>query len=157
MVAKQLKRLPIIGIAGVSVIQFIYESDRALFENAISFAQAQVKKLIEKYPDFYPMYTEGGRWQHEGAAWTHWCDGFLPGMMWIFHKHLGADKPEAKFWLEQAIRYTKPLENRKMDRDVHDLGFIFFSTYHRWYQATRETCRPRGSDAGRANHGAALQ
>ena len=36
--------------------------------------------------------------------------------------------------MEQAIRYTKPLEPRKQDRDVHDLGFIFMSTYYRWYR-----------------------
>jgi unsaturated chondroitin disaccharide hydrolase len=114
------------------MIQFIYESDKELFEHAIGFAQKQVKRLVESYPDFYPMYTEGGKWKHEGPAWTHWCDGFLPGMMWIFYKHLGPDKAESKFWLEKAIHYSKPLEQRKMDRDVHDLGFIFLSTYYRW-------------------------
>ncbi len=120
------------------MIQFVYESDRDLFENAMRFAQKQVRKVIEKYPDFYPMYTEGGSWQHEGAAWTHWCDGFFPGMMWLFYRQLGPDKPDSNFWLEQAIRYSKPLEPRKLDGEVHDLGFIFMSTYHRWYQFTRD-------------------
>ena len=27
----------------------------------------------------------------------------------------------------------KALEARKHDREVHDLGFLFFSTYYRWY------------------------
>ncbi|MDQ2713250.1 MAG: glucuronyl hydrolase, partial [Acidobacteriota bacterium] len=117
------------------MIQFIYESDRELFESAMTFAQNQVRKLIETNPDFYPMYTENGDWKHEGVAWTHWCDGFFPGMMWVFLKHLGSDKPDTRFWLEQAIRYTKPLEPRKDDTEVHDLGFIFLSTYHRWYKA----------------------
>jgi unsaturated chondroitin disaccharide hydrolase len=121
------------------VIQFTYDSDRKLFEDALSFGQTQVKRLVEAYPEFYPMYTEDGKWQHEKPAWTHWCDGFLPGMMWIFYRHLGPDKPESKFWMEQAIRYSKPLEHRKMDRDVHDLGFIFLSTYHRWHQVTKDS------------------
>jgi unsaturated chondroitin disaccharide hydrolase len=56
----------------------------------------------------------------------------------MFHKHSTADSPDAKFWLEQAIRYTKPIEPRKHDRDVHDLGFLFLSTYYRWYRLTRE-------------------
>jgi unsaturated chondroitin disaccharide hydrolase len=120
------------------VIQFTYDSDRRLFEDALGFGQSQVKRLIEAHPDFYPMYTEGGKWEHEKPAWTHWCDGFLPGMMWIFYRYLGPDKPDSKFWMEQAIRYSKPLEDRKMDRDVHDLGFIFLSTYYRWYQVTRD-------------------
>jgi unsaturated chondroitin disaccharide hydrolase len=109
MLAEQPAWLFIIVIAGIYVIQFIYESDRQLFQNAIGFAQSQVKRLIEQHPDFYPMYTAGGKWNHEGPAWTHWCDGFLPGMMWLFYKHLGPDKPDSRFWFEQAIRYSRPL------------------------------------------------
>ncbi len=120
------------------MIQFELETDRALFEGALLFAQRQVRRLVESAPDFYPMYTRGGRWKHEGPAWTHWCDGFLPGMMWLFHKRLAAQKADDKWWLEQAIRYSKTLEPRKLDRNVHDLGFIFLSTYYRWYQLTRE-------------------
>jgi unsaturated chondroitin disaccharide hydrolase len=121
------------------VIQFEPETNRALFEHALEFGKRQVKRLIETHPDFYPIYTEEGRWKHEGPAWTHWCDGFLPGMMWIFRKHCGANgTAEEKYWLEQAIRYTKPLEPRKHDRDVHDLGFIFLSTYFRWYRLTKD-------------------
>ncbi len=120
------------------MIQFIYESDRELFENAMGFAQKQVRRLIENYPDFYPMYSVAGKWKHEGPAWTHWCDGFLPGMMWLFYNTWARIGRTSKFWLEQAIRYSKPLESRKTDSDVHDLGFIFFSTYHRWYQVTRD-------------------
>ena len=108
------------------------------FEDAIRVAQQKVRKLIEKHPDFYPMYTKEGKWKHEGPAWTHWCDGFLPGMMWIFHRRSGGGSADSAFWKEQAIRYTKPLEERKFDRDVHDLGFIFLSTYYRWYRLTKD-------------------
>jgi unsaturated chondroitin disaccharide hydrolase len=122
------------------MIQFERETDRSLFENAFKFCQKQVKSLIERHPDFYPMYTQNGKWKHEGAVWTHWCDGFLPGIMWLFHKRLSSNNhsADAKYWLDQAIRYTKPLEPRKHDREVHDLGFIFLSTYYRWYQSTRD-------------------
>src|SRR5437764_901211 len=77
------------------------------------------------------MYTREGRWKHPGEAWTHWCDGFFPGMMWI----LAARDGDAE-WREQAIRYSKPLEPRQFDRNVHDLGFIFMSTYKRWLDLT---------------------
>ncbi len=121
------------------MIQFELETDRALFDDAFRFAEHQVRSLIEKYPDFYPMYTKDGRWKHEGPAWTHWCDGFLPGIMWLFAKR---GKPDggavSKYWQEQAIRYSQPLEPRKFDREVHDLGFIFFSTYYRWHQLTKD-------------------
>ncbi len=108
-----------------------------LFEQAFYFAQKQVRKLIEKNPGFYPLYTQNGVWKHEGPAWTHWCDGFLPGMMWIFRKHAG-DSADGKFWQEHAARYSKEIEPRKNDRDGHDLGFLFLPTYYRWYRLSRE-------------------
>jgi unsaturated chondroitin disaccharide hydrolase len=119
------------------VIQFGNEQGK-IFEDALTFAENQVRKLIEKHPSFYPMYTKNGKWKHEGPAWTHWCDGFLPGMMWIFERHAERDSADAKYWMDNAIRYTTPLEPRKFDRDVHDLGFIFLSTYYRWYQLTHD-------------------
>ena len=42
------------------MIQFSLETDRALFEDALVFAQQQVRKLIEAHPNFYPMYTVNG-------------------------------------------------------------------------------------------------
>lgn len=121
------------------MIQFeLVKNDRALFENALQFAQKQVRSLIKTHPLYYPLYTYNGKWKHEGQAWTHWCDGFLPGMMWIFHRNAPKDSAEAKFWLDNAIRYTEPLEPRKFDRNVHDLGFIFLSSYYRWYRLTRD-------------------
>ena len=73
-------------------------------KTAFKFAQVKVRALIEKYPGYYPMYTAGGKWKHAGERWTHWCDGFLPGMMWIFYQHT-ADE----FWYNAAAKYTKPL------------------------------------------------
>ena len=118
------------------MIQFELDTDRQLFENTWTFAKSQVKRLIENHPDFYPMYTEDGKWKHGKPAWTHWCDGFFPGMMWLFEKR--SEGAEASYWMQQAIRYSEPLEPRKLDRDVHDLGFIFFSTYYRWFRKTKD-------------------
>jgi unsaturated chondroitin disaccharide hydrolase len=119
-----------------TVIQF--QAHQELYLRACDFARRQLRALIEQHPDFYPMYTKDGRWKHSGEAWTHWCDGFLPGMLWILHG-LKPDSPDAGWWREQAIRYSKPLEPRKFDRNVHDLGFIFMSTYYRWFGFTGET------------------
>jgi len=128
------------------VIQFELDTDKSLFNGALDLAEKQVKALIEDAPGFYPMYTTDGRWKHEGPPWTHWCDGFLPGMMWIFHKrgllskrHVvnGSAAPDPSFWFQKAAEYSQPLESRQHDQDVHDLGFIFFSSYYRWYQATK--------------------
>jgi unsaturated chondroitin disaccharide hydrolase len=84
------------------------------------------------------MYTSNGRWKHDGPVWSNWSDGFLPGIMWIFHKRAGGNRAKDSYWMEHAIQYTKTLEPRKGDREAPDLGFIFLSTYYRWYQLARD-------------------
>jgi unsaturated chondroitin disaccharide hydrolase len=109
--------------------------------DALNFAQHQVRRLIEAHPGFYPLYTDRGRWNHDKPAWTRWCDGFLPGMMWLFLESGLADDPS--YWRRKAQEYSARLEERKEDRDVHDLGFIFYhGTYKRWYEATVRDGRP---------------
>ncbi|HZT32483.1 MAG TPA: glycoside hydrolase family 88 protein [Bryobacteraceae bacterium] len=120
------------------MIRFQPENEPAIFENALEFAARQLRALIQRDPDFYPLYTVQGRWNHGGEAWTHWCDGFLPGMFWILYGRAPQSSAESRWWREQAIRYSRPLEPRKLDRNVHDLGFIFTSTYHRWFGFTQD-------------------
>ncbi len=109
--------------------------------DALAFSQKQVRRLVETHPGFYPLYTDGGKWRHDKPAWTHWCDGFLPGMMWLFLESGTADDP--KYWRVQAEKYSRDLEHRKEDRDVHDLGFIFYhGTYKRWYDMTVREGKP---------------
>lgn len=109
-----------------------------LFQNALDFAQRQVRRLTEQHPDYFPMYTEKGKWKHSGEKWTNWCEGFLPGMMWIFHERTG--DPD---WRRRAEHYSRLIEHRKDDRDVHDLGFLFYhGTYRRWYEATLREGKP---------------
>jgi unsaturated chondroitin disaccharide hydrolase len=95
---------------------------------ALNFGKEQVKDLVDTHPDYFPMYTEGGKWVHAGEAWTNWCEGFLGGMMWIFHTRTGDP-----WWRAKAEHYSRLIEERKTDRTVHDLGFLFWSTWKRWY------------------------
>lgn len=107
----------------------IQDGDR--HRQALEFAESQVRRLIGRHPDFFPIYTVQGKWYHEGELWTDWTGGFLAGMMWQFVLRTGSQE-----WREQAVRYSKLLEHRKLDRNVHDLGFIFLNTYLPWYQET---------------------
>jgi len=118
------------------VIHFELESDRELLSSAMAFAQNQVRNLVAKHPDYTPIYTKAGKWKHEGPKWTDWCDGFLPGMMWIFRRYEGSRGRDSRLWLENAIKYTEPLAKMAEDPDQHDLGFILFPTYYRWYRLT---------------------
>lgn len=109
---------------------------KARLKNALIFAGEQAARLTENHPDYFPVYTENGKWKHGGEAWTNWCEGFLGGMMWIFYTHSrknGASAGDAEKWLKKAEHYSKLIEHRKTDGDVHDLGFLFWSTYKRWY------------------------
>jgi len=95
------------------------------------FAAQQLRLLIETYPDRFPMYTVQGKWIHGGEAWTNWCEGFLGGQLWLLYEHTGDG-----YWRERAEHYSRLVEHRKTDRTVHDLGFLFWSTWKRWYDLT---------------------
>ena len=101
------------------------------YNAALEFAQQQVAATIERYPDYFPIYTTGGKWFHQGELWTDWTGGFFAGMMWKFHQRTGDP-----VWRQRAEHYSKLLEQRQFDRNVHDLGFIFLNTYLPWYELT---------------------
>lgn len=103
------------------------------YQRALEYAERQVGTLVERHPDFFPIYTVDGRWRHAGELWTDWTGGFLAGMMWQFHLRTGDPA-----WRTRAEHYSRLLEHRQHDRNVHDLGFIFLSTYLPWYQLTRD-------------------
>src|SRR5437763_325577 len=109
------------------------EAQLSQFQSALDFAAFQCGRLIADYPGYVPMYTVGGKWQKEGERWTHWCEGFYPGIFWLLHRTTGEP-----YWREHAEAYSKPLEPRRFDRAVHDLGFLFFSTYLHWYHLTSD-------------------
>lgn len=104
---------------------------RPRLERAFDFAARQVKATVERHPDYFPIYTTGGRWHHSGELWTDWCGGFHAGMMWLI-----AERTGDAWWRQTAEHYSRLLEHRQHDRNVHDLGFIFLNTYLPWYRAT---------------------
>ena len=103
---------------------------------ALDFAGQQLRRLVETHPDFFPMYTQGGHWQHGGEAWTNWCEGFLGGQLWLLHLHNGDP-----WFRAQAEHYSGLIEGRKTDRAVHDLGFTFWPTWKRWYDLTGDAAK----------------
>jgi unsaturated chondroitin disaccharide hydrolase len=104
------------------------------YTSALAFAGQQLAALIEKHPDRFPMYTVDGKWQTEAEMWTNWCEGFLGGQLWLLHRHTGDS-----YWRGQAERYSRLIAHRATDRTVHDLGFLFWSTWKPWYDASGDT------------------
>ncbi|HEY3138484.1 MAG TPA: glycoside hydrolase family 88 protein [Blastocatellia bacterium] len=103
----------------------------ARIEQAFDFGVRQLERMLGKWPanKSAPIYTENGIWTRPDYIWTDWCPGFYAGMMWLAFERTGENK-----WRQAAEEYTRALEPRKFDRDVHDLGFIFMSTVDRWYR-----------------------
>jgi len=99
----------------------------------MDFAAQQLKNLVEKKPDFFPMYTLNGKWKHDTEMWTNWCEGFLGGQLWLMFNYT-----KDTWWLEKAQHYSRLIEHRKIDRNVHDLGFLFWTTWKRWYDFSGE-------------------
>lgn len=106
---------------------------RAIAATALDVAQRKVESLIQRDPDFFPLYTENGKWRHAKESWTNWCEGFLGGQMWIF-----AERSGSPVWRDRAEHYSRLLSGRELDRDVHDLGFTFWPTWRRWHRLTKD-------------------
>ena len=84
-----------------------------------------------RYPDYFPIYTEGGPLEAFRRALDRLVRGFHAGMMWLIAQRTGDG-----WWRDVAEHYSRLLEHRQHDRDVHDLGFIFLNTYLPWYRLT---------------------
>jgi unsaturated chondroitin disaccharide hydrolase len=112
---------------------FERESLLPRLERAREFAALQVGSIIKRDPGFFPIYTRNGRWRHDGEGWTDWCAGFHAGMMWLL-----SGRSSDQEWRRHAEKYSRLLEPKQYDRNVHDLGFIFLNTYLPWFRATGE-------------------
>jgi unsaturated chondroitin disaccharide hydrolase len=97
------------------------------------FAARQLRRLIETHPDAFPMYTVGGKWLVGGETWTNWCEGFLGGQLWLLYAHT-----TDPYWRARAEHYSRLIEHRVGDRSVHDLGFLFWPTWKRWYDLAHD-------------------
>jgi unsaturated chondroitin disaccharide hydrolase len=109
---------------------------RTAATSALEVAAAKVSRLVGNHPDYFPLYTDQGRWKHRKEAWTNWCEGFLGGQMWLFHE-LGLG-PE---WRARAEHYSELVEERQFDDQVHDLGFVLCPTSKKWWDLTGDDAK----------------
>lgn len=103
---------------------------------ALDVAAGKVAALATNHPDYFPLYTDHGKWEHGKEAWTNWCEGFLGGQMWIFHE-LGLGEE----WQDRAEHYTGLVEERQHDDQVHDLGFVLCPTWKKWWELTGDDAK----------------
>jgi len=107
------------------------EATTAAASAALQVAAGKVSRLVNDYPDYFPLYTDKGHWKHGKEAWTNWCEGFLGGQMWLFYElGLGED------WRARAEHYSELVKERQFDDQVHDLGFVLCPTWKKWWELT---------------------
>ena len=86
------------------------DETKAAANATLEVAAGKVSRLVADHPDYFPLYTDQGRWKHGKEAWTNWCEGFLGGQMWIFHELGLGDE-----WQARAEHYSKLVEERQYD------------------------------------------
>lgn len=123
--------LPLVMPHDLTVPEAFTETARRAWATAAVKAEA----LTNIHPDAFPLYTEDGSWVVDGEAWTNWCEGFLGGQLWMLGDRAEDEDSRSRF-LAKAEHYSELIEHRKTDDTVHDLGFLFWSTYRRWFQKT---------------------
>ena len=111
------------------------DSLRSRLETVVSLCDVSLRRTLAEWPPERPapIWTEEGRWHRQREMWTDWTPGFYAGQMWILHTLTGDP-----FWRRHAETHTLALAPRRFDRDVHDLGFIFLSSYGRWLRLLDE-------------------
>ena len=110
------------------------EPRHARYIAALEFAERQVKALIETNPDFFPDVHR----RRQVAARGRTVDRLDRRLSRRHDVAVSSAVDSDAWWRERAEHYSKLLEHRQHDRNVHDLGFIFLSTYLPWYELTGE-------------------
>jgi len=61
-----------------------------------------------------------------------WCSGFFPGSLWQMYAYT-----HNKYWRNEAVKYTCPLEKVKRYKGTHDLGFMLYCSFGQAYRLTK--------------------
>lgn len=62
-----------------------------------------------------------------------WCSGFFSGSLWQMYAYT-----KSNYWRQQAVSYTWPIEEMKLNRGTHDLGFMLYNSFGQAYRLTGE-------------------
>lgn len=64
----------------------------------------------------------------------NWTGGFWPGSLWYMYEYTKDD-----FWKQNAIKWTKSLEQNQYNTSHHDLGFMMYNSYGNAYRITKDS------------------
>ena len=101
------------------------DETKAAANAALDVAAGKVSRLVTDYPDYFPLYTDHGRWKHGKEAWTNCARA-----SWAARCGCSTSCDE---WQARAEHYSKLVEERQYDDQVHDLGFVLCPTWKKWW------------------------
>ena len=111
------------------------------FKTALEYALNRIEKNIDELNDSFPFVTVNGKWELcKEEDWDlnifsdgYWCNGFWIGIHWLAYKVTKNDKFKRK-----AYELCKLIEPRKKSNKIHDLGFLFYPSFCRGYEITKD-------------------
>ncbi len=96
-----------------------------LIDEQLQFATGQYKGMDQALPDsVLPRSYNAGKDEliTSGSGW--WCSGFFPGSLWYLYEYSGDE-----IIREMALKRTSLIENEKVNRGTHDLGFMLYCSF----------------------------
>ena len=127
------------------------DETKAAANAALDVAAGKVSRLVTDYPDYFPLYTDHGRWKHGKEAWTNWCEGFLGGQMWLFHE-LGLGEE----WQARA-EHTASWSRNVSTTTRSTIWVCAVPHLEEMVGTDRRRRPPPGRHSGRQDHGHAVQ
>lgn len=109
--------------------------DDAAAERTLQFARSQLSKTATNPAvptNQYPKASTDGSWKLvRNDDMVGWTQGFFPGLLWSMY-----DQGRDPTWRTKADAWTRNLELQKTNRQTHDLGFKFMSSFGHAYRLT---------------------
>lgn len=107
--------------------------------NKVSHAEAQTKLMLQEIPKadskngtrVAPRTLENGELKLVPSK--DWTSGFFAGELWYLYELTQQD-----IWKQEAIKYTQPIEQEKLNGGTHDMGFKVYSSFGNAYRLTKD-------------------
>ncbi len=103
----------------------------------VNHSEKQLKYALEIANSIRDTVLVSSRTMEDGklklVKSSDWTSGFFPGNLWMMYEMTGND-----YWKDEAIKYTRPLENEQWNAGTHDMGFKMFCSFGKAYKNTNK-------------------
>lgn len=122
----------------LSAITFSGCSQKLHFRKEVTQAEMQTTLMLQEISKaegkngqlVSPRTLESGNLKL--VASKDWTSGFFPGELWYLYELTKNEK-----WKQQAIKFTAPIEQEKLNGKTHDMGFKIYCSFGNAYRLTK--------------------